>query len=77
MINVLRTIVPFFWVKELLINEPQACRQTLVTTIVLEAVASVSSKDSSQPMNECIFESTHSIWNLECIYPRKHDTNCG
>lgn len=69
MIYVLRTIVSFFWGKELLINVPQACRQALVTTIVLEAVASVSSKDSSQPVNECIFESIHSIWNLECIYP--------
>lgn len=68
---VLRTIVLFFWVRGLLINVSQACRHTLVTTVILEAVASVSSKDSSLPMNECIFQNRTPYLEFEMYLPQK------
>ena len=41
---VLRTIVPFVYEKELLINITLVCRQTLVTIAILETVTSVYTK---------------------------------
>lgn len=41
---VLRTIVLFFYVKELLIYILLVCRQTLVTIVILETVTSVYTK---------------------------------
>lgn len=68
---VLRTTVRFFWVRDLLINVSQACRQTLVTTVILEAVASVSSKDSSLPMNERIFQNCTQYLEFEMYLSQK------
>lgn len=65
---VLRTIVPFVYEKELLINITLVCRQTFVTIAILETVTSVYTKTVHSLRKDVFLKTVHSIWNLECIY---------
>lgn len=65
---VLRTIVPFVYEKELLINITLVCRQTLVTIAILETVTSVYTKTVHSLRKDVFLKTVYSIWNLECIY---------